>query len=231
MRDFIFALALLCAAVWPDPLKAQLFRLPQVPELTPASRQLVYDYEVGGGQRYYDRYLSRISWPGGASGATAGIGYDLAYSSPEVIAQDWRALPPETVARMVRAAGRSGQAGRMTARQLSDILIPWGLAEGVFQEVTVARYWQQARRIFPGWNELHPDVQGALWSLVYNRGSSMAGPGRAEMREIARLTKARNYRAIAAQVRAMKRLWQGKGMDGLLARREAEARLIENVKG
>ena len=32
---------------------------------------------------------------------------------------------------------------------------------------------------------------------------------------------------IAKQLRAMKRLWVGKGLDGLIARREAEARLVE----
>lgn len=229
MRHLLFALALLGFAVRPDPVNAQLFGLPNVPGLSPAARRLVYDHETGGGRAYYDRFLSRISWPGGASGATAGIGYDLAYSSPRVIAQDWRALPSADVARMAEASGRTGEAGRAAAKRLADILVPWGYAESVFDSVTVARYWQLAERIFPGFADLHPDAQGALWSLVYNRGSSMAGPGRVEMREIARLTPSKDYARIAAQIRSMKRLWRGQGLDGLIARREAEARLVEQA--
>ena len=33
---------------------------------------------------------------------------------------------------------------------------------------------------------------------------------------------------IADQIRAMKRLWVGKGVDGLLKRRDAEADLVES---
>lgn len=35
--------------------------------------------------------------------------------------------------------------------------------------------------------------------------------------------------AIADQLRRMKRLWVGKGVDGLLTRREAEAQLMERA--
>ena len=33
---------------------------------------------------------------------------------------------------------------------------------------------------------------------------------------------------IAKELRKMKRIWQGKGLDGLLTRREAEAKLVES---
>jgi GH24 family phage-related lysozyme (muramidase) len=36
-------------------------------------------------------------------------------------------------------------------------------------------------------------------------------------------------RFIAGQFRSMKRLWEGKGLDGLLARRDAEADLVESA--
>ena len=38
-----------------------------------------------------------------------------------------------------------------------------------------------------------------------------------------------NLHAIAGEIRAMKRLWIGKGEDGLLVRREAEARLVDGA--
>jgi len=40
---------------------------------------LLLEYEVGGGQSYYNKKLSRFTWPGGASGPTIGIGIDTAY--------------------------------------------------------------------------------------------------------------------------------------------------------
>jgi GH24 family phage-related lysozyme (muramidase) len=34
---------------------------------------------------------------------------------------------------------------------------------------------------------------------------------------------------IAAQLRSMKRLWEGQGLGGLIARREEEAQLVESA--
>jgi len=36
---------------------------------------------------------------------------------------------------------------------------------------------------------------------------------------------------IANQLRSMKRLWEGKGLDGLIKRREDEAELVESSIG
>ena len=38
-----------------------------------------------------------------------------------------------------------------------------------------------------------------------------------------------DYALIAAQLREMKAIWHGHGLDGLLKRREAEAKLIESI--
>lgn len=40
----------------------------------------------------------------------------------------------------------------------------------------------------------------------------------------------KNYAAIAEQIISMKRLWQGKGLDGLLHRRDDEARLAQGAE-
>jgi GH24 family phage-related lysozyme (muramidase) len=80
---------------------------------------------------------------------------------------------------------------------------------------------------------LPAEVQGALVSLVYNRGSSMIDkPGddrRKEMRAIRDAVAVGNLRKIADQLRSMKRLWQGQSLGGLIARREAEADLVEEA--
>jgi GH24 family phage-related lysozyme (muramidase) len=47
------------------------------------------------------------------------------------------------------------------------------------------------------------------------------------MRKIKELIPNKDYISIANQFRKMKRLWVGKGLDGLLERRDSEADLIE----
>ena len=90
-----------------------------------------------------------------------------------------------------------------------------------------------ASQAFPGLEKLPADAQGALVSLVYNRGTSMVDkPGedrRKEMRAIRDAVEEQDLQEIADQLRSMKRLWAGKGLDGLLARREAEAELVEST--
>jgi GH24 family phage-related lysozyme (muramidase) len=56
----------------------------------------------------------------------------------------------------------------------------------------------------------------------------MAGDKRKEMRAIRELVKKKDYRGIAKELRAMKRIWEGKGANGLLRRRDAEAALVES---
>ncbi|MCK9282299.1 MAG: hypothetical protein M0P71_16910, partial [Melioribacteraceae bacterium] len=221
MRYFIFISLIFCFSFWTPQVNGALFDLPKVDGLSAAGRQLVYDFEVGGGEPYYNKFLQRISWPGAASGATGGIGYDFAYSSPQNIRKDWVNLPDSYLNRLVTASGKTGLSGKIKAKELNDILIKWKLAEEVFDNVTVARYWQLCERTWPGFNELDENVQSVLWSLTYNRGGSLAGPSRIEMREIARLTPKKDYKGIAIQIKKMKRLWEGKGMQGLLDRRDA----------
>jgi GH24 family phage-related lysozyme (muramidase) len=52
---------------------------------------------------------------------------------------------------------------------------------------------------------------------------------RREMRAIRDAVSKKDLQAIANQLRAMKRLWVGKNMDGLLKRRDAEADLVESA--
>ena len=50
--------------------------------------ELILEFEVGGGQEYYEKLLQRRTWPEGESGITIGIGYN----SVEVFNQDWYKL-------------------------------------------------------------------------------------------------------------------------------------------
>jgi GH24 family phage-related lysozyme (muramidase) len=75
---------------------------------------------------------------------------------------------------------------------------------------------------------LNDDTKGALVSVVYNRGNRLEGDSRAEMRAIVDLIAKQDYEGIAEQIEKSKRLWEGKNLDGLVIRREAEADLVRD---
>ena len=110
----------------------------------------------------------------------------------------------------------------------AGIEVKWDRALEIFNKLTWPKFTKLAERAFPGLDELHPDAYGAIVSLVFNRGTSMKGDSRREMRTIRALIPEKNYTKIAIQFNDMKRIWEGKGLDGLLERREAEAALIKS---
>lgn len=227
---FWLALAAAIVLLLPERAPAQL-RQPDPPRLSAQGYQLILDFEVGGGESYFARHLARPTWPGAASGVTIGVGYDLGYNSAAVIRADWIDLESAELERLAATAGRTGPGARQLARELRDILIGWNLAETVFQRVTLARFAALTARTFPGWAQLQPNAQAALVSLVFNRGSSLAGGRRVEMRRIRDHVARRDYRAIALELRSMKRHWRGTDIEaGMLRRREAEAQLVETCR-
>jgi hypothetical protein len=207
---------------------AQLVGLPPGVDLSDQGRALIYEFEVGGGERYYNRFLIRPEWPGFASGVTWGVGYDGGYNSPAVIRHDWRALDGVDLGRLAATSGITGARAKAKLASVRDIVVAWGLAEGVFNEVTVARFAAMARRIFPGFDDLRPNAQAALLSLTFNRGDSLAGPRRVEMRAIVPMVPRRDYAGMAGQIRHMIPIWAGTEIyAGMKRRRLAEAALME----
>jgi GH24 family phage-related lysozyme (muramidase) len=173
------------------------------------------------------------SWPSGASGVTYGHGYDLGYNSEEQIRRDWLAFVNGNVlAFMISCAGIKGEAAKRKITPQTKILrITPDAAREVFENRTLPRFIKLARDTYPGFDELNEDTRGALVSLVFNRGSAFgvenqpSWESRREMRELAPLVLAKDYEGIATTIKAMSRLWVGKGLDGLIARRHAEAAL------
>lgn len=180
-----------------------------------------------GSPRMYQQKFQRPVWPGGVSGATIGIGYDLGMGVTATITSDWQAHPQR--ARLLVGAGKSGSAGQAVTRQMQDVVTPFALAEAVFADTSVVRYYRMTRRAFgPGFVELPLNAQGALVSLVYNRGSNMLGERRAEMRAIRDVCiPQRDLNCIAAQLRIMERHWVGTPIErGMRLRRGLEIRLV-----
>jgi len=168
-------------------------------------------------------------WPGGQSGITIGYGYDLGYRTLMEFTRDWTGkLSGTTMQRLASVIGKRGDNARIASLSLADIRIPQAASADVLRANTIPWAIAETRRVFPGVERLPEDVAGALVSLVFNRGGGMQGDTRREMRAIQRAVLTGDLREIAAQLRAMKRLWVGKGLDGLLRRRDDEARLVES---
>jgi LysM repeat protein/GH24 family phage-related lysozyme (muramidase) len=192
--------------------------------------QLILRCEVSGAQEYNLHYQAP-SWPQGESGVTIGIGYDLGYVSASQFRADWASrLQDDVIARLSTVCGITGAAAQCHIASLSDVAVPWPAAESMFRIRTIPEYASRTRQALDNTDLLSPDSFGALVSLVYNRGAAFtaAGDRYTEMRAIHACMAARDFAAIPAQIRAMKRLWQNQpGMAGLVARREQEASLFE----
>lgn len=196
-----------------------------------AAYKLILKYEVGGGASYYNKALKNPCYPGGESGVTIGIGYDMGYNTAAQFADDWKGiLSNSDYVRLVPHLGKKSSPAKDAVRILKDISVPWEAAETVFKSNTLPRFIKETVRAFPGAEKLHEDAFGALVSLVFNRGGSTSGASRAEMLNIKNAIANGHddiYNYIAKQIIDMKRLWVGKGLDGLLTRRNDEAKLIK----
>lgn len=172
-------------------------------------------------------------WPGGSSGITLGYGCDIG-ADPKSLEAWKNELTTEQMARLRFACGLTGHAAETIAYKYQDIRITEEMALRVLTNYTLPREEDLTLKTFPGSEHLAPIVLAALVSLVYNRGSSMDGYRRKEMREIrdacASLHEAAKMSVVLARIfgalKEMKRLWYDEGLDGLLKRRDAEANLV-----
>lgn len=189
-----------------------------------AAIEMVVAFEIVS-PAYYTRHLIKPIWPGGASGPTWCIGYDGGHQLPSTIQADWQQHPHRD--QLTATGGVTGAAAKSMVAQLKHITTEIPYCAAVFEQSTVPRYWGMTRRAFPGVDALQPCAQGALFSLVYNRGSGMAGQKRVEMRAIRDdCIPRQDPQCIADQIMAMNRIWKGTDIElGMYRRRQAEARL------
>jgi hypothetical protein len=203
--------------------------------LSKKSLDLILEFEVGGGENYYNKFLKNPTWPEGQSGVTIGVGYDLGYVNKAEFSEDWKDLPKEIFDRLYKVVGIKGYNAKNLIRGLKDICIPWDLALKVFNNKTVTKFWNLTKETFPNFDNLPEDAKGGLVSLVFNRGNALEGDRRREMKLIRdgmAITTTYDQKAlsfIANQIRNMKRIWIGGSIEkGMTRRRDAEANLIEN---
>ena len=203
--------------------------------LSKKSLDIIFEFEVGGGENYYNKFLKNPTWPGEQSGVTIGVGYDLGYVNKTEFTNDWKELNQKDFDRLYKVVGIKGIAAKDLVRGLKDIVIPWDLALKVFMNKTVTKFYNLTRETFPNFDNLPEDAKGGLVSLVFNRGNSLEGDRRREMKLIRdgmKLVSTFDQKAlsfIANQIRNMKRIWIGGSIEkGMSRRRDAEAKLIED---
>jgi GH24 family phage-related lysozyme (muramidase) len=196
------------------------------------ARDLIIYYEVGG-KSYYESRLQRPTvpaWRTTASGVTVMFGVDVGHMTDEQIETAMRGIVPGSTIRALQSVnGLKGSSayysGLPKVRHLS---FTWDQATKVFENDTLPRFTRQTANAFKVANgRLHPHENGALTSLVFNRGPSMSSSDRRrEMRSI-RYDIGRGYSGyVPGHIRSMKRLWSYSALKGLHLRRDAEARLF-----
>lgn len=173
-------------------------------------------------------------WPGGGSGITLGYGCDIG-ADPSSL-KFWEGiLTPSEISTLNQARGITGRSAKQLATRFTRIKVTRPQSMEVFTRHTLPHEIEKTLATFPCVEKLPNDVLGALVSIVYNRGTSLVGERRREMAEIkiiilahaeGLISTAKAIKGISAQITAMKRIWFGQGLKGLLLRRDAEARLV-----
>lgn len=201
------------------------------PRLSERAAAEISKHEVGSEQRYIRSY-QRPVYPGYASGPTVGIGYDLGTQTAKTILDDWSAHKHHR--RMATASGLLGETkARPWVAANQDIVVPWQLAVEIFRTRTIPKYYNQARNAFgrEQFDRLPQGARDALTSLVFNRGPSMRGSRRVEMRAIRDFcVPAQDVECIARNIESQCYLWQGSRVyNGLCRRRKQEAQMARGL--
>lgn len=202
--------------------------------ISSAARRLIVACEVTSEANYHAR-LQSPTWPGGQSGVTIGIGYDLGYFSATAFRSDWSGLLPKgSVDGLAKCCGLTGESAAQQVKGLRAHRVGWPESNTQF-DAYLPYVVGQTEDTYLNCADLRPDSFGALVSLIYNRGASLSrkSDSRREMREIYDLMLKRDFAAVPARIRHMKRIWKDDPRArGLLRRRELEALLFEQgLKG
>ena len=221
--------------------KLEIFVSDQVPIIHPSASMtiskkgldLIVQSEITS-EAFYNAMYKNPIWPKSESGITIGIGFDLGFYTAAKIENIWRPfLSAASVVKLKVVAGKKGIAAKnalaINQGNIKSVLVDYRSALEVFYSNSVPAYAKSTIAIYPDINNLPPDAQAALLSIVYNRGNSLVGDRRREMKNIVSLVTAGNLTGIAAEIRSMKRLWTTPDTKGLAIRREKEAILVENA--
>ena len=195
--------------------------------------RFIVAHEVSSKENY-DRRLKNPILPGGSSGITIGIGYDLGFQTIDGFRANWRDLLSDQDAELLeRCIGKTRGDARTLLPSVKSIVIPYEDAITVFERDSLPRFFRALNRHIKDdvLDELHPHCIAALVSLTFNRGASFANTKARfrEMRAIKADLNARRFSKIPDHLRSMIRLWEGKPrLRGVVRRRKEEAELFED---
>src|SRR5262249_22668975 len=155
---------------------------------------------------YRQQYKSP-EWPGGKSGVTVGIGYDLGYTNKETFREEWQDFVDKSVIDKLSAACTvKGDPAEALAKSLQGVEVegPAGLKQYTTKPQPL--YIGETIGSLPNADALPDDSLGALVSLVYNRGSpfSNSDDRYREMRNIKAHMVAQKFDKIPDELRSMK---------------------------
>jgi hypothetical protein len=192
--------------------------------------------EETGGLHYYEMITRWPHYPGHASGITIGVGYDLRFNSMAAFKATWgNYLPAATMKELFKDIGKKGSKARADELKTKGIEVPFKSAWPVFIGLTLPRFYENTASVYPSLEKLPDMCRSVLVSLVFNRGTSLSGSRRKELKEIQKILasadmgslkksdKKRILQEVEDQILSMKRLWAPGS--GLIKRRQAEANL------
>lgn len=192
--------------------------------------------EETGGLAYYESQTRWPHYPGQASGITIGVGYDLRYKTEDAFRELWGPLlPGDFVEELARDLAKPGSKERAKELKNLGIEVPFKAAWVVFVQKTLPQFFADTASIYPSLPRLPDLCRAVLVSIVFNRGASLEGSRRREMRAIGdilqhaddpsldRQERKTILLAIEDQIISMKRLWSP--TSGLVKRRQSEANL------
>ena len=108
--------------------------------------RFIIGHEVSSPDEYRRRFKNPIL-PGGQSGITIGIGYDLGYHSLGELNRHWEGLlPTQTLTRLARCIGKTRPDAVSLLAGVRDITIPYETALEVFNASNAPEVFQVAQR-------------------------------------------------------------------------------------
>jgi len=192
--------------------------------------------EETGGLAYYNNVTRWPHYPGLSSGITIGVGYDLHYNSEANFRDLWSPhLSINALDELSNDVGKRGSKRRARELKRLGIEVPFKAAWSVFVRNTLPRFYADTETIYPSLPRLPDLCRSVLVSIVFNRGKSLKGPSRNEMRTIRDIIDMADDPTLHKQKRKMiltdvedqivlmQRLWDPGS--GVCKRRQAEANL------
>ena len=144
----------------------------------------VIEFETGG-RNYYEKFLKRFTWPKAQSGITMGIGADLGYMSLNEFENYFSCYFTTDENTLIKSViGLKGEVAKTALPKVKNIELSWINASEAFVKWTLPKFWKMTNDLYPGLDQLKEKAQIALVSLVFNRGASISGPSRSEMKNI-----------------------------------------------